>query len=94
MKSFVILFLFCNIAYSQDNYHAMDTTIHKDEYYEMAYQLNELRDKTDSLEFELRIMEWKFKGYQYLVDVYEKELRLFDKKRKRRKYYEKNISKN
>ena len=93
MEAFLIILFFCNIAYSQNSYYAMDTTIHKDEYYEMVYQLNQSRIKMDSLETELNSNQWRFICYENLLSVYKRELNILEKqlKRKNKKRNEKNI---
>lgn len=88
MKNFFFLFFISNIAYSQIN--PMDTTIHKDEYYELVYQLNQCRAKIDSLELENRIFNWKLIGCERSLDDYEQKLSPLEKKsRRRNKKYDK-----
>ena len=96
MKSFIIILFFCNFAYAQSSFYAMDTIIHKDEYYEMAYQLIQCRIRIDSLEKEVRINEWRFTGYEHLLSAYRNELKKLEKQLRinNRKRNEKTISEN
>ena len=85
MKTFFFLFFISSIAYSQGNSYAMDTTIHKDEYYELVYQLNQCRAKIDSLELENRIFDWKLIGCEHSLSDYKKHLSSLEKRIRRKK---------
>ena len=89
MKILLFVLFIGNIAYSQNN--PMDTTIHKDEYYELVYQLNQCRAKIDSLELENRIFDWKLIGCERSLNDYKEKLSPLEKKsRRRNKKYDKN----
>lgn len=87
MKTFFFLLFISNIAYSQGNYYSMDTTIHKDEYYELVYQLKQSRAKVDSLELENRIFDWKLIGCERSLSEYKEQLLPLEKRVRRKKKY-------
>ena len=94
MKYFLFSFLISNIAFSQGNeflegVDRMDTIIHKDEYYELIYQLNESRMKIDSLEKNAVILNSEIQANREVLSSYKQKLVSLqidarDKKRKKR----------
>jgi hypothetical protein len=91
MKILLSLLFISNIAYSQfscletENAYRMDTLIHKDEYYELVYQLNQYREKNDSLETKNQILEWETKSYEKLLSLYKEELLFLESNARNRK---------
>ena len=96
MKYFLFTFFISNIAFSQDsnivsydNIAPMDTTIHKDEYFELIYQLNESRMKIDSLEKNISILNSELAANKEILISYKERLVSLqidarDRKRKKR----------
>lgn len=94
MKYFLFTFFISNIAFSQGNeflegVDRMDTIIHKDEYYELVYQLNESRMKIDSLEKNAVILNSEIQANREILSSYKQklvslEIDARDRKRKKR----------
>jgi hypothetical protein len=89
MRTILFLLFLSNIAYAQSNpstsEERMDTTIHKDEYYELVYRLNESREKIEVLEHQLSVLINEMSENQLLLNSYKEKLISLDKKSRRKK---------